>query len=202
MATQRRGTRGKGETCNDLQGRQKHTYSVIPCSIWCKLSHALDMISLVAGLSVPEINNQPFLRFTHTRRFLLIRKRGKPLWKCARAFQDRFGSWCYILMLLGFFFLFWMKGRSNVINEEVIIHQNWGCFRLLKTEKNSIECRQFEQHLHNVLPNRIALVCVWLMMASSNGSIFRVTGHLCGEFNGHRWIPRTKTSDAELWCIL
>ena len=32
--------------------------------------------------------------------------------------------------------------------------------------------------------------------------IFRVTGHLCGEFTGHRWIPRTKASDAELWCFL
>ena len=31
-----------------------------------------------------------------------------------------------------------------------------------------------------------------------NGNIFRVTGHSCGEFTGHRWIPRTKTSDAEL----
>ena len=26
-------------------------------------------------------------------------------------------------------------------------------------------------------------------MTSSNGSIFRVTGLLCGEFTGHRWIP-------------
>ena len=26
-------------------------------------------------------------------------------------------------------------------------------------------------------------------MTSSNGTIFRVTGHLCGEFTGHRWIP-------------
>ena len=35
----------------------------------------------------------------------------------------------------------------------------------------------------------------WLaMMTSSNGNIFRVTGHLCGEFTGHRWIPRTKAS--------
>ena len=41
-----------------------------------------------------------------------------------------------------------------------------------------------------------------LMMTSSNGNIFRVTGHLCGEFTGHRWIPRTKASDAELWCFL
>ena len=27
------------------------------------------------------------------------------------------------------------------------------------------------------------------MMTSSNGNIFRVTDHLCGEFTGHRWIP-------------
>ena len=40
------------------------------------------------------------------------------------------------------------------------------------------------------------------MMTSSNGNIFRVTGHLCGEFTGHRWIPHTKASDAELWCFL
>ena len=36
------------------------------------------------------------------------------------------------------------------------------------------------------------------MMTSSNGNIFRVNCHLCGEFAGHRWIPCTKSSDAEL----
>ena len=25
---------------------------------------------------------------------------------------------------------------------------------------------------------------------------------LCGEFTGHRWIPLTKASDADLWCFL
>ena len=40
------------------------------------------------------------------------------------------------------------------------------------------------------------------MMTSSNGNTFRVTGPLCGEFTGHRWIPLTKASDAELWCFL
>ena len=40
------------------------------------------------------------------------------------------------------------------------------------------------------------------MMTSSNGDIFRVTGHLCREFTGPRWIPHTKASDAELWCFL
>ena len=42
----------------------------------------------------------------------------------------------------------------------------------------------------------------YLMMTPSNGSIFRVTGHLYGEFTGPRWIPCTKASDAELWCFL
>ena len=40
------------------------------------------------------------------------------------------------------------------------------------------------------------------MMTSSNGNIFRVTGHLCGEFTGYRWVPLTKVSDAEIWCFL
>ena len=40
------------------------------------------------------------------------------------------------------------------------------------------------------------------MMTLSNGDIFRVTGHLCGEFSGPRWIPRTKISDGKLWCFL
>ena len=41
-----------------------------------------------------------------------------------------------------------------------------------------------------------------VVMTSSNGNCFCVTGPLCGEFNGHRWIPLTKASDAELWCFL
>ena len=40
-----------------------------------------------------------------------------------------------------------------------------------------------------------------LMMTSWNGNIFRVTGHLCGEFTSHRCIPHTKASIAELWCF-
>ena len=40
------------------------------------------------------------------------------------------------------------------------------------------------------------------MLTSWNGNIFRVTGNLWGELTCHRWIPRTKASDAELWCFL
>ena len=38
-------------------------------------------------------------------------------------------------------------------------------------------------------------------MTSPNGNIFLVTGPLWGESTGHRWIPLTKVSDAELWCF-
>ena len=41
-----------------------------------------------------------------------------------------------------------------------------------------------------------------IMMTSSNGNIFRVTGPLWGEFTGDRWIPLTNASDAELWYFL
>ena len=40
-----------------------------------------------------------------------------------------------------------------------------------------------------------------VMKTSSNGNIFRVTGPLWGESTGHRWIPLTKASDAELWIL-
>ena len=40
------------------------------------------------------------------------------------------------------------------------------------------------------------------MMTSWNGNIIRVTGPLWGESTGLRWIPLTKTSDADLWCFL
>ena len=48
----------------------------------------------------------------------------------------------------------------------------------------------------------IALCCTLTMMTPLNGNIFRVTGPLCGEFTGHRWIPLTKARDAKLWCFL
>ena len=49
---------------------------------------------------------------------------------------------------------------------------------------------------------KVASLALEHMMTSSNGNMFRVTGHLCGEFTGPRWIPHTKASDAELWCLL
>ena len=49
-------------------------------------------------------------------------------------------------------------------------------------------------------PFSLLLWCpIETMMTSSNGNIFHVIGHLCGEFTDHRWIFPTKASDAELW---
>ena len=40
------------------------------------------------------------------------------------------------------------------------------------------------------------------MMTSSNGNIFRVSGHLCGEFIHDRWIPCTKNSGALMFSLI
>ena len=68
-----------------------------------------------------------------------------------------------------------------------------------------------ETIVHLIISNKIkplgllerrkrCLAWVWqYMMTSSNGNIFRVTGHLCGEFTGPLWVPRTKACDTELW---
>ena len=55
-------------------------------------------------------------------------------------------------------------------------------------------------HLHsNVNKLFFCLGPILHMVMLSNGNIFRVTNHLCGEFIGPRWLPRTKASDTELW---
>ena len=64
---------------------------------------------------------------------------------------------------------------------------------------NSVEHFKCSCLIKLICLKQLPLCC--LMMTSSNGNIFRVTGHLCGEFAGHRWIPRAKASDAELWCF-
>ena len=40
------------------------------------------------------------------------------------------------------------------------------------------------------------------MMTSTNENIFHVIGPLWGESSGRRWIPLTKASDVEIWCLL
>ena len=68
-----------------------------------------------------------------------------------------------------------------------------GCLSILKHQRCNYWSLVWEKKLFHL---------TFYMMTSSNGNIFRVTGHLCGEYTGLRWIPRTKASDAELWCFL
>ena len=43
--------------------------------------------------------------------------------------------------------------------------------------------------ISDVLPIPCINIVVDFMITSSNGNIFGVTGPLCGDFTGHRWIP-------------
>ena len=67
--------------------------------------------------------------------------------------------------------------------------------------KSCLGSSKIWQVLQAVFHNLFIWQTITFMMTSSNGNIFRVTDHLCGEFTGPRWIPRTKASDAELWCF-
>ena len=60
----------------------------------------------------------------------------------------------------------------------------------------------FKVYQHWLFPQLCSDHTHLCMMTSSNGKIFRITGHLCKEFSSHQWIPRTKASDTELWCFL
>ena len=71
-----------------------------------------------------------------------------------------------------------------------------------------ITCRIWSVCWHTALPRHVFMallvlrfVVLCVMMTSSNGNIFRVTGPLWGESTGDRWIPLTKASNAELWCL-
>ena len=80
----------------------------------------------------------------------------------------------------------------------------WKCIELF--HKTPVT-RSFEVFFDLYLNNRLSkqwwdwrFICILrFMMTSSKRIIFRVTGPLCGEFTGHRWIPITKASEAELW---
>ena len=79
-----------------------------------------------------------------------------------------------------------------------------GPFQVFGTNRDFGTNRRMRAHVmywHSLCTPRKAQLH-FTMMTSSNGNIFHVAGPLYGEFTGHRWIPCTKASDAELWCFL
>ena len=77
----------------------------------------------------------------------------------------------------------WQRGTSYVLNAHLAIpgpgvNREW-LFKIRKSVNLSIVKQQWA----------ICFDAWQYMMTSSNGNIFRVTGHLCGEFTGPRvWI--------------
>ena len=130
------------------------------------------------------------------------------------------GQWCGG-------FIFYSLHKLSIISKDGVIHNfifKWKSKYIYVKQLSSIVTKNVFQHpsispVAGDLRRHVAHVTSlqWLtrttsvidvctifhaMMTSSNGNIFRVTGHLCGEFTGPRWIPHTKASDAGLWCLL
>ena len=58
--------------------------------------------------------------------------------------------------------------------------------------------RHISWRYHDITPHSAVLY----LCKGESRNIFRVIGPLYGEFTGHRWIPLTKASDAELKCFI
>ena len=102
------------------------------------------------------------------------------------------GEEVYIVMVAAVWFIAWP------------VHQHpwyWLC-RVCKflsyTRKDSTTCVMWRNDIK--IDEFLCFPRTWWSHLRQN--IFRFTGHLCGEFTGHRWIPHTKASYAELWCFL
>ena len=68
---------------------------------------------------------------------------------------------------------------------------------LTLTDWGDTDCFQPQQNTKRPKPCSYCVECAFLsyvlsMMTSSIGNIFRVTGHLCGEYTSPRWIPPHK----------
>ena len=85
---------------------------------------------------------------------------------------------------------------SAIILSKIVV----SCLHFIRIRDRFQHCWTFVRRSHrwsmDFLPKWQAMV------TSSNGNIFSVTDPLCGEFTGHRWIPRTTARDAEAWCFL
>ena len=105
--------------------------------------------------------------------------------------QRRFGKW-------------WWEKELRVISQSLMKSRGRGikCLKLRRCFEISQAgpAQTFAKFQSYRWPLSIYLFNV-IMMTSSNGNIFRISGLLCGEFIGHQWIPLTKTTDAELRCF-
>ena len=87
--------------------------------------------------------------------------------------------------------IFWFKFHRSLLLGDITNNLPAPCWPSLLTHIWVVSPRL---GYHQAVRNAI--------MTSSNGNIFRVTGPFGGESTCHRWIPLTKASDGEFWCLL
>ena len=80
--------------------------------------------------------------------------------------------------------------RCRVCHVDTTSEEPRHSIRMADEDFQSVEIYTFNINIYNLF--RVEFI----MMTSSNGNIIRVTGPLCGEFTGHRWISPYKGQ----WC--
>ena len=84
----------------------------------------------------------------------------------------------------------WKRAVNEQQTGHCDLHKQWSRdhIRRLNTLGILTKVANILQTFSNALSSEKTFVFEF-MMTSSNGNVFRVTGHLCGEFTGHQWIP-------------
>ena len=85
-------------------------------------------------------------------------------------------------------FKFWHLSRKQA-HGRICLRLFVTVFHLAGPINDLIHVRTF--HIAHAFTSTISLIFVGNMMTSSNGNIFRVTGHMYGEFPGPQGIPLT-----------
>ena len=103
-----------------------------------------------------------------------------------------------------FWHVSWVKPRYSALYYDSTLHVMWqwsvysDCFSDFEITNHLNLLWVFRRKCYEDV--RLLCICNHIMtqywiegiwMTPSNENIFRVTGHLCGEFTGHPWIPRT-----------
>ena len=123
-------------------------------------------------------------------------------WKSEKELKEKFQSSGKLVMVIARWLQLWLPlVISHVRPTTRVDHSK--CFFFFVSKSVTVSTNKL---CHYCVP---FLTLIWYpplyphacMMTSSNWNICRVTGHLCGEFTGPRWISRTNASDAGLWCF-
>ena len=95
-----------------------------------------------------------------------------------------------------------MKGASGYLltkwNEA---HYRWYDATLMGIWFQSKVVQDSSQTPQSIWSKVFHCVVVQYIMTSSNGTFFRVAGHLCGEFTAHRCITSQRASNADFSCF-